>query len=126
MTVGWWLRHRRRFGILGGLIDSCLFPLKLAEDGGADVGQPDNSCNDSVSNLAALGIVCKLETETTVDDSEGDDDAAKPNMSVRPESAVPVFLVHLVVDHTEERLEEDEAKNDDTDDGVIFAQLDGG
>ena len=99
MAIGGLLRHIGRFGILRWLVGSRLFPLDFAEDGRENVYEPYHASDDSISNFAALGVVRKLEAETTIDDSQGDDDAAKPDVSVRPEAAVPVLLVHLVVNH---------------------------
>ena len=44
---------------------------------------PRSSCDNAVGHFGALALSRKFETEETVDQSSGDEKAAKPDMNVR-------------------------------------------
>lgn len=95
----------------------------LADDDGHHVGEPDDAGDDAVGDGAVARVVGEQEAEAAVDDAEGDDEAAKPDVAVRPEGARLVLVVHLVVEHAQDRLEEDEHEEHDADHRVVFVQL---
>jgi len=95
-----------------------LSPLELAVDRASDVGQPHDGSDNAVGNLSFPGVPREAQTEATVDDTEGDDDASEPQMAVTPDHAARVLLEHEVVEETEEWLEEQQDEDDDADDRV--------
>ena len=78
---------------------------------------------NAIRDLALRGVVRKLHSQPTVNDSQHDETAAKPDVSLSPE--VPATLPHvdIVVNQAQKRLEEEKADDDDTDDWVRFAEL---
>jgi len=80
--------------------------LDLAVHSSGHPDEPDQACDDAVGDFAAAGVVGELETETAVDDADGDDDAAEPDVGVGPGGAAAVVLEGDVVDVAEEGLED--------------------
>jgi hypothetical protein len=50
--------------------------------------------------------VSEIESKAAVDDAESDDDASKPDVSVRPESTALVLFEQTMVHVAKNRLEE--------------------
>jgi hypothetical protein len=67
--------------------------------------------------------VCEIESKTAVDDSESDDDASKPDVSVRPEGTALVLLEQTMVHVTKNWLEEYQDEKHDTDDWMSLIEL---
>jgi len=80
--------------------------LDLAVHGRRHPDEPDQACDDAVGDFAAAGVVCELEAETAVDDADGDDDPAEPDVGVGPGGAAAVALEGNVVDVAEDGLED--------------------
>lgn len=96
---------------------------RLPDDDGGDVDAPDERGDDAVRDLAAARVVGELEAQASVDDAEGDDDAAEPDVAVGPDHAARVLLEQAVVQQSQDRLEENEHEEDDADDRVGFVEL---
>jgi hypothetical protein len=89
-----------------------------------NIGEPENDCEDGIRNYAALRrIVSKLEAQATIDDAEGDDDAAEPDVPVRSWCSGPDLLVVGVVEGTEDWLKKGENKENNANDGVGLVGL---
>ena len=88
-------------------------PLVLAVDGGSNVDQPDDTSNHSVGDddgprwRVEADSLRILQTKSTVDNTESDDETADPEMCVGPEDSSRVLLVREVVDKTQEWLEDE-------------------
>lgn len=91
----------------------CLPPLVLTVDGRANVEQPHDTSNDSVGDddvprwRVEADFLRQLQTESTVDNTESDDETADPEMRVGPEDSSLVLLVREVVNETQEWLEDE-------------------
>ena len=87
-------------------------PLVLAVDGGSNVEQPHHTSDNSVGNYDGLrwrieaNFLRILQTESTVNDTERNDDTADPEMCVGPEDPSRILLVREMVDEAQERLQE--------------------
>jgi len=90
-------------------------PLQFAVYSAGDIGQPHDSSNDTVCNLALFRVPRQLQAKSTVDNTESDDDTSQPQVTVTPKNAAGVLLEHDVVEETEEWLEEEQHKDDDSD-----------
>jgi hypothetical protein len=67
--------------------------------------------------------VRKIESKAAVDDAESDDDASKPDMSVRPESTALVLLEQTMMHVPKNRLEEYQDEKHNPDDWVSLIEL---
>lgn len=106
LIVLWWAAH-------------AIVPLpSLSNENGHDIDEPCNSSKDGIYNRAICRVVSQLETETTIDDAKGDDDATKPDMSMRNRCSRLELLVVGVVEGTQDWLEKREDEEEDTDDGM--------
>lgn len=101
-----------------------LLLLSLSIDARRDPREPNMYSNDSVGDASALRAhmhrVSPLETKSAIDDTEGNRNAAEPDVHVRPESTALVLLEQQVVDITEKRLQEHENEDHNTNDGMVM------
>ena len=86
------------------------------------------SCNRLVSDTVQrirrqVLLVREIKTKTAVDNAESDDDATKPDVSVRPEGAALVLLEEAMMHITEDRLEEDQDEKHNTDNRMSLIEL---
>lgn len=68
-------------------------------------------------------LVREIKSKTAVDNAESDDDATKPDVSVRPEGTALVLLEKAMMHITKDRLEEDQDEKHDTDDWMSLIEL---
>lgn len=95
----------------------------LSDHNGYDVSDPCNSSKDAVHDWAVCRIIGELETETTIDDTKGNEDTTKPDVSMRSRSPRLELLVVGVMEGTKDWLEECEDEENDTDNGVRLVDL---
>jgi hypothetical protein len=67
--------------------------------------------------------VCEIESKAAVDDAQSDDDASKPNVSVRPESTALVLFEKAMVHVTKNWLEEYQDEKHNSDDWMGLIEL---
>lgn len=111
LVVLWWAAH------VVALLPS------FSDHSGYDICDPCNGSEDAVHDWAICRVVSQLETKATVDDTQGDDDATKPDMSMRSRCSRLELLVVGVVEGTEDWLEECEDEEDDTENGMGLVDL---
>lgn len=68
-------------------------------------------------------LVGEIKSETAVDDTESDDNASEPDVSMRPEGAALVLLEKTMVHITKNRLEEDQDEKHNADDWMSLIEL---
>lgn len=66
---------------------------------------------------------CDPESQTAVDDREGDQNTPEPEMGVRPDCPTSMLLPEDVMREAENWLEEDEAEDHETYDGMACHEL---
>lgn len=102
------------------------FPL--AVDGREDVKQAHDACCYGVADDCTLArgheasLLRKTETKTAVHDSEENDDAAKPDVAVRPDCACVVTLEEDVVQEAEQGLEDQQCEDNNANDGMSIVE----
>jgi hypothetical protein len=95
----------------------------LTNDDGSDVDAPDNSSDNTVQDRAPRCVAGELEAQSAVDDTEGYDDATKPDVTVGEASSLLESLEVRVVEEAQDGLEEDGYEEDYADDRVGFSDL---
>ena len=102
-----------------------LSALGFTKDGRSNIQQPHNAGHNGVGSDIALlwwvevDLLRQLETQSTIDDTESDHKAAYPDVCVRPEDSLAVFLKREVVDETQEWLQEEQQEANYADDWVL-------
>lgn len=87
------------------------------------IHERDQGSNNTVNNLAGARVIRELQAQTAVDDAEGDEGAAEPDVRGGPEGAARGADEAIVVYYAKEGLEEEERDHDDADDGVGRVEL---
>jgi len=95
----------------------------LANEDGYNVDDPHYAGNDAVRDRTSFCVISEQESKTTVDDAEGNDDSAEPDMCIRDDCSGLELLEVGVVEETKDWLEEDHDKKKDADDGVRLADV---
>jgi hypothetical protein len=67
--------------------------------------------------------VCEIESKAAVDDAESDDNASKPDVSVRPESTALVLFEQTMMHVPKNWLEEYQDEKHNSDDWVSLIEL---
>lgn len=67
--------------------------------------------------------MCEIEPKAAVDDAESDDDASKPDVSVRPEGTALVLLEKTMVHVTKNWLEEDQDEKHNANNRMSLIEL---
>lgn len=103
-----------------------MLPLGANEDT-SNPYQPHKTGNDTIDNFtgtrAITGASSEFESKTAVDDTKGDSDAADPDVCMCPHGSTSSSLVENVVHPAQGGLEEENGEKDQTNDGVVVAEL---
>jgi hypothetical protein len=67
--------------------------------------------------------MCEIESQAAVNDAESDDDASKPDVSVRPESTALVLFEQAMVHVPKDWLEEYQDEKHNADDWMSLIEL---
>ena len=112
--------------VLRRCLGELLLLLPRSIDARRDPREPSMYSNDSVGDASAprahMHRVSPLETQSAINDTKGNRNAAEPDVHVRPESTALVLLVQQVVDKTEKWLQEHENEDHDANDGMIMVE----
>lgn len=95
----------------------------VACQGDCHPDQPHDSRYDPVGDFPLGRVVAQLETQSTVDDAERDERATEPDMGGGPDRAAIRALEDVMMQDAEERLEHEEADDQQADDGVGIVDL---
>jgi hypothetical protein len=95
----------------------------LANDDGCDIDAPDNGSDDCVCDQSSFRVLGKHESEATVDNTKGDDDAANPDVGMRESGASLELLEIGVVESSEDWLEEHKHEDEYADNGMVGINL---
>ena len=91
--------------------------------GNAQPDEPNHARNHSICDLATSRVVGELQAQSALDDGEGEEKAAPPDVQGRPDRSPLCFDVDGVVESTEDGLEDESGQDGNTDDGMIFVDL---
>ncbi len=100
-----------------------LNPLYITVASDEHPSQPNYSSHDAVGGFPFCGVCSKFETQTAVDNADGDHGASEPDVHVGPDGAAVVLLVVGMVRQAAKRLDGEEADHDEADYGVVFIDL---
>jgi len=87
------------------------------------VREPHQGRHDAIDDLAGARVVREQQAQAAVDDAEGDEGAAEPDVNGGPEGAARGADVQEVVRKAQHRLEDKERDDDDADDGMVRVEL---
>ena len=88
-----------------------------------DPDEPNNTRDDAVGDFATGGVISELEAEAALDEGEGEEEAAPPDVEGGPDGSALGLDVDGVVEGAEDGLEEEGDDDDEADDGVVFVDL---
>ncbi len=91
--------------------------------GDAEPADPNDARNDPVCNLAAVRVGGELQAEAALDEGEGEEEAAPPDVQGGPDGSAVLFDVDGVVEGAEDGLEDEGDDDGDADYGVVFVDL---
>ena len=85
--------------------------------------QPNDTRDDTIRDLATGRIMREFETETALDEGEGEEEATPPDVEGGVDGAAAGADVGGVVEGAEDGLEDEGDEDGDADDGVVFVDL---
>jgi len=93
----------------------------LAPKYSSNPSDPHYSRDYSICNLALDCIPSEHQSQTTIDDAQGQNDSAPPDVRCRPDYAFAVLLVNVVMEEATDGLEEKRTNNDYADSWMAIA-----
>ncbi len=94
--------------------------------GDAEPADPNDARDDPVCDLAAVRVGGEFQAQAALDEGEGEEEAAPPDVQGGPDGSAVLFDVDGVVEGAEDGLEDEGDDDGDTDYGVVFVDLDVG
>ena len=92
--------------------------------GHAEPAEPDDAGHNPVRNLAPGGVVGELEAQASLNDGESEENTTPPDVEGGPDGSPLLPNVDGVVEGAESGLEEEAGNDDETDDWMVFVELD--
>lgn len=112
----WHLAVSDRRNFLRGCLPAS---LDFTKNGSGHPHEPNDTGNDAIGDLAFVGVVREPQAKATVDNAEGDQNAAEPEMCIGGSLASLVLLEEAVVDEAGDWLEEEKDEDDYADDWMV-------
>lgn len=97
--------------------------LQIVSYRNTEPAKPNDTRNHSICYLASGRVVGELEAQASLNDGEGQNGTAPPDMKVRPDRSLLCSNEGPMVKRTEDGLEDESDDDSDTDDGVVFVDL---
>ena len=91
--------------------------------GNTEPDDPDQAGDNTISDFASRGVSGEFQAQASLDDGEGQDDAAPPDVRSGPDRSPSVSDVDGVVESAEDGLEDEGGDDGKADDGVVLADL---
>ena len=91
--------------------------------GNGEPGDPDQAGYDTIGDFASGGVIGESQAQASLDDGEGEDDAAPPHVRIRPNRSPSLSDVDGVVECAEDGLEHEGGDDGKTNDGVVLVDL---
>ena len=97
--------------------------LQIMPDGNSDPDEPDDTRNDPICNLAFGCVAGELQAQASLDESEGEEDTAPPDVEGGPDGSSLFADEDGMMEGAEDGLEEESGDDGETDDRVVFVYL---
>ena len=94
------------------------FPPDRSDASNSNVCDSNHTSNNSIRDFSTRTIARKLKAESTVDNSQDDQNAPEPHMDVSKKGSATELLVLQMMEQSSERLDEEEHEHDGAENAV--------